>query len=60
MKKIVSPRIKLSVVNFALAESSNLEKLRQETPDFAASPVRKHLEIKKTLFVFLTLWNLPN
>lgn len=58
MKKIVSGKRRLSAVNFAPVEQLNLEKLWLEIFDSAAFRVRKHLELKKTLFAFLTLWNL--
>jgi len=61
MKKRVSVKIKLSVVNFVLNEPLNLGKLKQETSDFTAFPAGKLLCQKgNPLFAFLTLGNLLN
>ncbi len=60
MKKRVSVKIKLSVVNFALDGSLDLGQQEPEGPGFAAFRVRGRSDIKKSLFAFLILWSLPS
>jgi hypothetical protein len=60
MKKIVAEWVKLSAVNFVLAEPLSLEKPEPEMPDSSAGLAKGLLAAKRTPFVSLTLWSLPS